>query len=117
MYKKITNSNDKVTINFFGISPTHVLVNTLSDQNFPQILSSDILECALQTFEMTSNKSLRLGYNSVGAGCFINQIHFELLFLDDLGLDSLLPETAPTELLFRTDLAYKDSDELAMVKI
>jgi hypothetical protein len=65
---------------------------------------------------MSSNASLRLGYDSLGGGCYINQIHFETLFLSDYGMSSFEIEDQAKSILFATKLQhYEQEEEIEMV--
>jgi len=70
----------------------------------------------VQIFDIANNNpTLRLGYDSLGAGCIINHLHFEMLFLDDLGISSLPIEAATTTPLFSTNYENLDPNEISLV--
>ena len=104
-------SNDLIAINHFPISASHVNLAIDYDKNFSQILSNELINHSLEIFNFTKNNTLRLGFDSLGAGCFINHLHFEAIWLEDLGFDSLAIEKAESESLFKTNLAHKEIDE------
>lgn len=54
---------------------------------------------------------LRLGYDSLGAGCFINHLHFEFIFLDDLNIYNTLIETKESKVSFKTKLEHIEENE------
>lgn len=56
-----------------------------------------------------------MGYDSLGAGCIINHLHFELIFIDDLNLESLIIEKAKEEKVFSTRFLSVKEDEIPMV--
>jgi len=38
----------------------------------------------IQIFKISNNPELRIGYNSMGADCIVNNLHFHVLCTDDL---------------------------------
>jgi hypothetical protein len=101
---------DVIVANYFPLAPSHVYLTICNDQNFPQLLSSELIMQMLQIFPLTNSDTLRVGYDSLGAGCFINHLHFELISLDDLGIDSLAVEMAEKKKLFSTRFQSKDKE-------
>jgi len=86
------------------------------EQRYPQLLSNEFILQAVQIFDMANNNSsLRLGYDSLGAGCIINHLHFELLFLDELGLNMLPIELSTAIPIFTTNFENLDPEEISMV--
>jgi hypothetical protein len=65
----------------------------------------------LEIFTLTKDSSLRIGYDSLGGGCFINHLHFEMLYLDDLGIDFLPVEKASKEKIISTKFQSKESSK------
>jgi hypothetical protein len=70
----------------------------------------------MNIYPIINNPSLICGYDSLGAGCIINHLHFEFLMLDDFGTEiSVLPiEERSSNLLFETKLKYKNEKEISM---
>ena len=70
----------------------------------------------MNIFPIVKNSSLICGYDSLGAGCIINHLHFEFLMLDDFGneISSLPIEQRNSNLLFETKLKYKNEKEISM---
>jgi len=71
----------------------------------------------LQLFKLSTNPSLRIGYNSMGADCIANNLHFHVLYADKLfpgGTGQFPIELADKALFFRTNLQHKSSDEINM---
>lgn len=48
------------------------------------MLSTELLTLALNTFRLEEGL-IRLGYNSLAANPYCNHLHFELIFLDEIG--------------------------------
>lgn len=69
-------------------------------------------------FKLTDKPSLRIGYNSMGADCIINNLHFHVLTTNNLyGVedDRNLPiENADKKLFFKSNLQHKDKEEINM---
>lgn len=85
------------------------------------MLSDELLLLLLQIFKLSTNPNLRIGYNSMGADCMANNLHFHLLYADRLfpspldGSPACFPiETAEKSLFYRTNLKHKNEDEVNM---
>ena len=62
---------------------------------------------------------MRIGYNSMGADCMANNLHFHIVYADKMFEDvtgqNVFPiENAEKQLFFRTNLKHKSSDEINM---
>ena len=70
------------------------------------MLSDELLILLLQLFKLLANPHLRIGYNSMGADCIANNLHFHVLAADKLfpGSGVFPIENAEKALFFRTDL-------------
>jgi hypothetical protein len=70
------------------------------------VLSDELLILLLQLFKLSSNPHLRIGYNSMGADCIANNLHFHILYADKLfpATGQFPIETAEKALFFRTNL-------------
>lgn len=71
----------------------------------------------LQIFKVSAHPSLRLGYNSMGADCIINNLHFHVLTVDSLfGSNSeMFPiELADKQLFFKSSLKHRAEGEIDM---
>lgn len=71
----------------------------------------------LQLFKISNDPRLRIGYNSMGADCIINNLHFHVLKTDSLfGADAeTFPiESAEKSLFFKTNLKHKSESEINM---
>lgn len=69
-------------------------------------------------FKLTDQPSLRIGYNSMGADCIINNLHFHVFTTNNLygvGDDRNLPiENADKKLFFKSTLQHRDKEEINM---
>lgn len=112
----VSDSKHPVLFNQYPISPNHSLLLLFADAGLPQVLSDEILVLALQLFKLSDNESLRLGYNSMGADCIANNLHFHLLYADTVnnGINMFPIEQASKKLFFRTNLKHKNKEEINM---
>jgi len=80
------------------------------------VLSDELLLLLLQLFKLSASPHLRIGYNSMGADCIANNLHFHVLYVDKLFPEApAFPiENAEKALFFRTNLQHKSSDEINM---
>jgi len=95
----------------------HSLLLLFAEHSFPQVLSNELIQLLLQIFKISSNPTLRLGYNSMGADCIINNLHFHVLTTESLfGANTeMFPiEQAGKQLFFKTSLKHKNPDEIDM---
>ncbi len=68
-------------------------------------------------FKLTDNPQVKIGYNSMGADCIINNLHFHVFSTDNLysAKDKSLPiETADKSLFFKSTLQHRAKDEINM---
>ena len=80
------------------------------------MLSNEFILQAVQIFDIANNNpSLILGYDSLGAGCIINHLHFEILFLDEIGINMLPIELSTSEPILSTNFENLDPNEISMV--
>jgi hypothetical protein len=70
------------------------------------VLSDELLLLLLQLFKLSASPHLRIGYNSMGADCIANNLHFHVLYVDKLFPEApAFPiENAEKALFFRTNL-------------
>lgn len=81
------------------------------------MLSDELLVLVLQLFKISSDPRLRIGYNSMGADCIINNLHFHVLTTDSLfgnGVETFPIEAADKALFFKTNLKHKSEEEINM---
>lgn len=80
------------------------------------MLSDELLLMILQIFKMVDQPSFRIGYNSMGADCITNNLHFHVLNADALmpSAEKFPIEAAAKKLFFKTDLKHKSADEINM---
>jgi hypothetical protein len=109
---------DYITFNYFPICKTHTNLTVCFEQDYAQLLSQEFILQALQIFDISNkNPSLRLGYDSLGAGCIINQLHFEMLFLDEINVQQLPIEKSSSTPIFSTNFELLDLNDISMVFI
>jgi len=85
-------------------------------------MSDELLVLVLQMFKLSDESGMRLGYNSMGADCIANNLHFHLLYADQLNegalegpAKSVFPiENATKKLFFKTELKHKNKEEINM---
>ena len=113
---EIDTKTDLVTLNYFPICISHCNITLCYDQDLPQVLSNELIVQFMNIYQIANNKSLICGYDSLGAGCVINQLHFEFLMLDDFGneINKLPIESRISNPLFETKLKYKNEKEISM---
>lgn len=104
----VVESNDLITVNHFPVSLSHANLALHYDKNFCQVISNELISQALEIFNLTKKDNLKLGYNSLSAGCIINQLHFELLWSEN---EKLAIENSNKKLLFSTNLQYLNDEE------
>ena len=65
---------------------------------------------------MTSDTSLRMGYNGIGGFSSINHLHFQIMYADELFPDfKMFPvERFPKQLLFSNGLKTKEDINLVI---
>ena len=85
-------------------------------EGLPQVLSDELLILLLQIFKISGSPSLRVGYNSMGADCIANNLHFHVLYADKLfpEIKQFPIETAEKALFFRSNLQHKSEEEINM---
>lgn len=98
-------SNDLITVNYFPVSLSHCNLVLNYDKNCCQVLSNEIIGQALEIFNLSKKNNLKLGYNSLGAGCIINHLHFELIWTSEDN-PKLAIESSLSKALFSTNLEY-----------
>lgn len=104
-------SNDLITVNQFPIALSHCNLVINHDKNYCQVLSNELIGQALEIFNHTKKPTLKLGFNSLGAGCIINHLHFELFWTPD-DSPKLAIENCKSTKLFSTNLEHLVQDEI-----
>ena len=61
------------------------------------MLSNELIQLVLQIFKLSQQPTLRLGYNSMGADCIINNLHFHVMQVEKLFGENSEMETFPIE--------------------
>lgn len=77
-------SKHPVLLNQYPCGQNHSLFLLFADAGLPQVLSDELLLLMLQIFKVSDQPSLRIGYNSMGADCIANNLHFHLIYADIL---------------------------------
>ena len=113
---EIDSKTDLVTLSYFPLCISHCNITLCYEQDLPQVLSNELIVQFMNIYPIINNPSLICGYDSLGAGCIINHLHFEFLMLDDFGTEiTVLPiEERSSNLLFETKLKYKNEKEISM---
>ena len=113
---EIDTKTDLVTLNYFPICISHCNITLCYEQDLPQVLSNELIVQFMNIYQIADNKSLICGYDSLGAGCVINQLHFEFLMLDDFfnEINKLPLEEKESKPIFETKLKYKKENEISM---
>mmetsp|Transcript_32993 Transcript_32993/g.24291 ORF Transcript_32993/g.24291 Transcript_32993/m.24291 type:complete len:96 (+) Transcript_32993:559-846(+) len=67
-------------------------------------------------FKLSGNSNLRIGYNSMGADCISNNLHFHLVYADELfGSGCQFPiENYEKKLFFKSNLKHLAEGEVDM---
>jgi len=91
------------------------------------VLSDELLLLMLQVYKVSDTPSLRIGYNSMGADCIANNLHFHLMYADEMFKKLLADgneedpkgqmfpiEMASKKLFFRTSLQHRNKEEINM---
>lgn len=114
--EEIVNSKHPVLLNQYPICEGHSLFLLFAQEGLPQILSDELLLLVLQLFKISGSPSLRVGYNSMGADCIANNLHFHVLYADKLfpQTNQFPIEGAEKALFFRSNLQHKSSEEINM---
>lgn len=80
--EELNQSKHPVLFNQYPCSANHSLLLLFADAGLPQVLSDEIIVLVLQVFKLSDEAGLRLGYNSMGADCIANNLHFHLVYAD-----------------------------------
>ena len=118
---QISESKHPVLFNQYPVCQTHSLFLLFADAGLPQVLSDELLVLMLQIFKVSDQPSFRLGYNSMGADCIANNLHFHMTYADQMFKDvfgdkgEVYPiENAGKKLFFRTTLQHRNKEEINM---
>lgn len=77
-----SQSKHPVLLNQYPLCQGHSLFLLFAQEGLPQVLSDELLLLLLQLFKLSSNPTLRIGYNSMGADCIANNLHFHVIQAD-----------------------------------
>lgn len=120
--QEVDGTTHPVLINQFPLGKEHAILLLFAEEGLPQILSDEILELLFQIFRLSPNKHMRIGYNSMGAECWINNLHFHLLsthlvFSEVEGVTRFPIEDSPIKKILDSTLQHKSEDEINMYSI
>jgi hypothetical protein len=120
--QSVNSAVHPVLINQYPLGKEHAIMLLFAEEGLPQILSDEILGLLFQIFRLSPNKYLRIGYNSMGAECWINNLHFHLLSshlvfseIEDLKVFPI--EKAPISKILDSSLQHKSADEINMYNV
>ena len=103
--------------NQYPLCKDHSLFLLFAEEGLPQVLSDELVLLLLQLFKVSNRPALRIGYNSMGADCIINNLHFHVLDCESLlgdGCEMFPIEMADKAAFFKTSLKHKSADEINM---
>jgi len=95
--EQVSESKHPVLFNQYPVCQTHSLFLLFADAGLPQVLSDELLVLMLQIFKVSDQPSLRIGYNSMGADCIANNLHFHLTYAEQMFKDVNGTEVYPIE--------------------
>ena len=109
-------------INQYPLGKEHAILLLFAEEGLPQILSDEILGLLFQIFRLSPNKYLRIGYNSMGAEWWINNLHFHLLsshlvFNEVDGINRFPIEDCTITKFLESTLVHKSEDETNMFNV
>ena len=112
-------SKHPVLLNQYPLCKFHSLFLLFAEEALPQVLSDELLLLVLQIFKLSNNPQMRIGYNSMGADCIANNLHFHIVYADKMfgevtGANVFPIESSDKKLFFRTNLKHKSADEINM---
>lgn len=121
MEQELDKKPHPMLFNQYPLCKDHSLFLLFAEEGLPQVLSDELVLLLLQLFKVSNKPSLRIGYNSMGADCIINNLHFHVLDCESLleNQYSDPPEAFPIEMadkaaFFKTSLKHKSADEINM---
>ena len=82
--EQASESKHPVLFNQYPVCDHHSLFLLFADAGLPQVLSDELLVLMLQIFKVSDQTSLRIGYNSMGADCIANNLHFHLTYANSM---------------------------------
>ncbi|CAI2372990.1 unnamed protein product [Moneuplotes crassus] len=120
--EEVDSSVHPVLFNQFPLGKDHNILLMFATAGLPQVLSDEILDLLFQIFRLFPDRHLRIGYNSMGAECWINNLHFHLLSTDNVFSEvedtKKFPiEDAPLVKILDSTLQHKSEDEINMYSV
>ena len=111
-----------VLINQYPLCKNHSIFLLFADEALPQLLSDELLGLLLQVFKFTNNGDIRIGYNSMGADCWVNNLHFHFVNTTALFEGCLGPKGSPVfpieraqqKLFYSSSLKHRNQEEINM---
>ena len=82
--EEIQGSKHPMFLNQYPLCKNHSMFLLFAEEGLPQVLSDELILMVLQLFKLSSNPSMRIGYNSMGADCSMNNLHFHILSAGEL---------------------------------
>ncbi len=119
---EVHDTKHPLLLNQYPVSAYHSLMLMFAEEGLPQVLSDELTLLLFSLFKLSSNTSLKIGYNSMGADCITNNLHVHLLYADSIFSHVNQPpvfpiEAMPKRLFFGTSLQHKNSAELNMYSV
>ena len=116
---EVDSSVHPVLMNQFPLGKDHNILLLFAAEGLPQILSDEILDLLFQIFRLIPDKHLRIGYNSMGAECWVNNLHFHLLATNNVFSEIEEVDRFPIEdttliKILDSTLQHKSADEINM---
>lgn len=100
------------------VAPCHCWFPLFVEEGLPQVLSPELLTLALTVFRISNNPSLRLGFDSLGAGAELNHLHLHFFFANAVLRGNSLPiEGCRKQLVLESSLRHRKQDEINMFSI
>lgn len=117
--EEVDSSSHPLLINQYPLGMNHAILLLFAKEGLPQVLSDEILTLLFPLFRMSQNKHLRIGYNSMGAECWVNNLHFHVLLADKMfqdiqGIDKFPIEYCGLKKFMSSDLQHKNESEINM---
>lgn len=120
--ESVNSAVHPVLINQHPLGKDHAILLLFAEEGLPQILSDEILGLLFQIFKLSSSKYLRIGYNSMGADCWVNNLHFHLLssnlVFNEIEETDVFPiEKCSITKILDSTLQHKSEDEINMYNV
>jgi hypothetical protein len=119
MEEELDASTHPVLINQYPLGKNHAILLLFAEEGLPQILSDEILGLLFQIFRLSSSQDLRIGYNSMGGECWINNLHFHILNGTEVfpSTGKFPIESAEVKTFLSSSLKHNDEGEINMFSV